>query len=138
MVSLVNFLLFSLNFGVSINNCVDNLEWCDAFYNQKYREKYGVSNTEALGHPLFAISLTTLEVSWFRSQGEAGRELGVAVGNVNKVIKGQRKQAGGYWFTSADDNATEATECKLGSVVASKVERLMNRNTNKTEHRQIQ
>jgi len=120
------------------NNCVDNLEWCDASYNMQYREKYGVSNTEVLGRPVFAIKLTTLEVSWFRSQGEASRVIGVAVGNINRVIKGQRKQAGGYWFTNADDNATEATERKLGSFVASKVEKLMNRNTNKTEHRQIQ
>lgn len=27
------------------NNDVSNLEWCDASYNQKYREKHGVSQT---------------------------------------------------------------------------------------------
>ena len=119
------------------NNCVYNLEWCDASYNMQYREKYGVSNTEALGQPVFAINLTTLEVSWFRSQGEASRVIGVYIENVNKVIKGKRKTTGGYWFINADSNATEATECKLGSVVASKVEKLMNRNMNKTENRRI-
>lgn len=118
------------------NNCVDNLEWCDASYNMQYREKYGVSNTDALGRPVFAINLATLEVYWFRSQGEASRVIGVYIENVNKVIKGKRKTTGGYWFTNADNNATKSTKCKLGGVVASKVEKLMNRNTNKTERRQ--
>ena len=40
------------------DNRVSNLEWCDNSYNQKYREKYG----KALGRPVFAINLATLEV----------------------------------------------------------------------------
>ena len=87
------------------NNNVSNLEWCTASYNQKYREKYGISNTESQGHPVFAVNLATLEVSQFRSQGEASRTLGINLGNINSVIKGKRKQAGNYCFVNDDGHA---------------------------------
>jgi len=98
------------------NNNVDNLEWCDASYNQQYREKYGVSNTEALGHSVFAINLTALEVSHFSSQNEASRVLGVSQGNINMVIKGSRNQTGGFWFVNDDGHAVEAVKSKLHDV----------------------
>ena len=91
------------------NNNVNNLEWCTRSYNRQYREKYG----EAKGKPILAANLSTLEVSRFRSQNEAGIVLGVNVGNINSVIKGRRKTAGGFWFTNADDNADDAINRKL-------------------------
>lgn len=84
------------------DNRVENLEFCTASYNSQYREKYGVSQTEAAGHPLLAINLATLKVTRFRSQHEASRYLGVYQQNINKVIKGKRKQTGGYRFMNAD------------------------------------
>lgn len=98
------------------NNHVENLEWCTAKYNCQYREKYGVSRTEAAGTPVFAINLTTLEVSHFRAQHEASRELGISDGNINKVIKGSRNQAGGFWFVNDDDKATDAIKNKLHKI----------------------
>ena len=112
------------------NNNVKNLEWCTASYNMQYREKYGVSNTESLGHPLFAVNLTTLEVSRFCSQHEAGRELNAKQGSINGVIKGRLKQTGGYWFTNADNNAVDVSRNKFGDKVANKIEKLMKRNAN--------
>ena len=85
------------------NNRVSNLEWCTGSYNQMYREKHGVSNTESLGHPLYAVNLATYETFRFLSQGEASRKLGVSQGNVYNVLKGQRKTASGYWFTENED-----------------------------------
>jgi len=95
------------------NNNVNNLEWCTASYNAKYREKFGISNTESLGLPLFAVNLDTLEVLHFRSQGEAGRILGVSQGNINMVIKGKRNYAGAFWFTNDDNNAADTIKQKL-------------------------
>jgi len=80
------------------NNNVENLEFCTASYNSKYREKFG----KASGHSVFAINLTTLEVLYFRSQREASRELGVSHGNIYSVLKGRIKQTGGYRFENAD------------------------------------
>lgn len=91
------------------NNNVENLEWCDNSYNVQYREKFG----DALGHPLFAIKLDTLEVLNFHSQQEAGQVLGVSAGNINNVIKGKYKQTGGFWFVNADDNGAGIVKQKI-------------------------
>lgn len=98
------------------DNRFDNLEWCTTSYNRQYREKYGVSQTEVQGHHLFAINLSTFEISRFRSQGEAGRVLGINKGNINKVIKGKLKQTNGFWFTNDDDNAADIIKHKLNAL----------------------
>ena len=98
------------------NNSAENLEFCTRSYNQKYRSKYGVSQTEAVGHPLFAINLKTLEVSHFHSQHEASRALGVLNQNINKVIKGERNKHHGYWFVSDDGHAVDVLKRKLHDI----------------------
>jgi len=103
------------------NNNVSNLEFCTASYNNQYREKFGISTTESQGYSLFAIDLNTMEVYKFRSQGEAGRVLGVNSHHVNNVIKGRRKTAGGYWFTNADDKAVDLTKQKLRDIGKTKL-----------------
>lgn len=99
------------------DNRVENLEWCTASYNRRYQEKFGISSTEARGHPLFAINLTTLEISLFRSQGEASRILGVSRTDINRVIKGKIKQAGGYYFKEEDGNGIKIDRDKLNYIV---------------------
>lgn len=89
------------------NNCVDNLEWCSKCYNRQYREKYGMSQTEAAGHPVFAINLKTLKVYHFSSQSEASRTLGVYLGNISKVLKGEYRQTGGYLFMKSNQKEIE-------------------------------
>lgn len=98
------------------NNNVENLEWCSKSYNRQYREKYGVSQTEAVGHPLFAVNLTTMEVLHFRSKAEAGRVLGVFNQSISNVIEGRMKQTGGYWFTNDDGNAVDVVKSKLHDI----------------------
>ena len=94
------------------NNDVSNLEWCTRKYNVAYREKYGASQRQ----PVFAVNLSTLKVSRFRSQNEAGRELGVSQGNINMVIKGKRKYANGFWFVNDDGHAVDIVKSKLHDV----------------------
>lgn len=98
--------------GDRMNNNVDNIEWCTHEENIAYREKYG----KAQNKPVFAINLSTLEVSQFRSQHEAGRELGVSQQSVSSVIKGKRKQTGGYWFVNADDKAVDIVKQNLHDI----------------------
>ncbi|QLL37136.1 HNH endonuclease [Lactiplantibacillus plantarum] len=98
------------------NNNVSNLEWCTYSYNNQYREEFGISNAEVLGVPLFAINLTTLEVSRFQSQGEAGKSLGVCRGNISNVVKGKRRQTNGYWFTNADEKSADVIKRKLRDI----------------------
>lgn len=109
------------------NNNIENLEWCTREYNMKYREKYGVSSKDCVPKsPIYVVNLTTLEVYWFPSQREASRSLGVNLGNLSSVIKCQRNQAGGYWFTKSGEDTVENTRAKFGNSVTSKVEYLMN------------
>ena len=98
------------------DNRVENLEWCDASYNQKYREKHGVSQAEAQGHPVFAINLSTLNVSRYPSQIEVSRVLGFSVSNVNNVIKGKQNQTHGYWFVRDDGHAVDVVKSKLHDI----------------------
>jgi len=99
------------------NNNANNLEWCNNSYNQKYRDKFGISNTESKGHPLFAVNLGTLEVSYFRAQREASRALEVNQASISAVIKGKYKQAGGYYFKEDDGNGIEIDKDKLNDIV---------------------
>ena len=110
--------------GNRSNNNVSNLEWCTASYNQKYRNKHGVSQTEAAGHPLFAVNLNTLKASRFRSQHEAGRELGLFDQNIRAVIKGRRNSTGGFWFVNDDDKATDAIKNKLHKIRKDELEHI--------------
>ena len=55
-----------------------------------------------------AVDLSTLEVSWFPSQNEAERVLGLNRGSVNAVIRGKHNQTGSYWFTNADEKSVDA------------------------------
>ena len=98
------------------NNHVENLEFCTASYNAKYRQKYGISNTEVLSKPVFAINLTTLEVLHFRSRREAGQVFGFDSSRITAVIKGRRKQTGGYWFVNDDGHAVDVVKSKLHDV----------------------
>lgn len=98
------------------DNRIENLEFCTASYNSKYREKYGISRAEAVGHPLFAINLDTNEVSHFHSRIEASRKLGVNNSNITTVIKGSRNHAGGYWFVNDDGHAVDVVKSKLHEI----------------------
>ncbi|WP_436697262.1 HNH endonuclease [Lactiplantibacillus pentosus] len=98
--------------GSRANNNASNIEWCTSSYNCQYREKFGKPSKKSI----FAINLTTLEASWLLSQHEAGRVLGVDQSTVSKVIKGSKKQTGGYWFVNADDSAVNITKRKLHDI----------------------
>lgn len=97
-----------------LNNNVSNLEWCTHEYNIAYKEKYGTpAKNNAPKSPVYAINLATLELSHFRSQCEASRSLGFRQGDISKVIKGNRKQTHGFWFTNADEKAENLIKKKL-------------------------
>ena len=94
------------------DNRVSNLEFCTRSYNNQYREKFGESRVK----PVFAINLSTLEVSRFRSQKEAGRELGVFASGISSVIKGTQKKTHGFWFVNDDGHAVDVVKSKLHDI----------------------
>lgn len=91
------------------DNRVENLEWCTASYNIRYREKYG----KATGRPLWAVNVKTQEKLHFPSQREAGRKIGINNQDINMVIKGEINQAGGYFFTEDESEVTNEKLCKI-------------------------
>lgn len=91
------------------NNNVNNLEWCTNEYNVAYREKYG----KAQSRPVFAVDLRTLKVLYFKSQGEAARQLGVTQGDISAILKGHFKTIHGFWFTEDESEITEEKVQKL-------------------------
>lgn len=48
--------------------------------------------------PVMAINIETGEHLYFQSQGEAGRKLSIPQSNIFKVLKNERRSAGGYKF----------------------------------------
>lgn len=90
------------------DNYVDNLAWgtqkdnmrdCkengrDYILTDEDREK-GFEKTRV---PITAINLATGEKKRYRSISEAGRDLGLFAANIQKVLYGQRKHTGGYYF----------------------------------------
>ena len=69
------------------NNNVDNLEWCDA----KYNNNYGAHN-EKLSRPVRCVELDKI----FYGAREAERQLGVDHSMIIKCCKGKRSSYKGY------------------------------------------
>ena len=78
------------------NNCVENLEWCDA----KYNNNYGTKNkriAEKLSKPVLQIDKNTNEfIAEFPSIHQVERQLGINNAHISKCCLGKRNTAGGY------------------------------------------
>jgi len=99
------------------NNNVENLEFCTHEENTAYRDKLGhTARNNAPKSPVFAIKLSTLEVSRFNSQHEASRTLGFSQGNINGVIIGKINKTHGYFFVNDDGHAVDVVKSKLHDV----------------------
>lgn len=113
-----------------MNNAVSNLEWCTRKSNEDYKKNFGTSQIQIQGRPVIAVNPETFEIFLFKSQREAGRQLGISSKHISAVSKGLRRITYGYWFCYADENAVEKTRKKFGDEVAKKVEELMRKNKN--------
>ena len=73
------------------NNCLQNLEWCDA----KYNSNYGTRN-EKLKKPILQFTLDGDLVREWPSANDVGKEV---QGHICDCLKGRLKTAYGYkWF----------------------------------------
>ena len=81
------------------NNCVDNLEWCSADYNNKYGtrlEHFSKSISESRKKPVLQFDLHENFIKEYPSIKDAENENKIATGHISKVCKGTRKTAGGF------------------------------------------
>ena len=74
-----------------LNNCADNLEWCDAKYNinyGKHNEKVSKSHCKKV----YCVELDKV----FDSANQAATKLNLFDSNIAKCCKGKYKTTGGY------------------------------------------
>lgn len=91
------------------NNRVDNLEWCDGFYNQNYgtlKERRKITNLiRRNSNAEKAVCQYTIDGKLVQSFASIkAATLATGIDHIGKVIKGQYKTAGGYiWRLKSQD-----------------------------------
>ena len=80
------------------NNCVENLEWCDAKYNINYGTRI-----ERISKPVYCEELNRT----FKSGKEAAKELGISNENICNCCKGKLKTTGGFHWRYAETSVEE-------------------------------
>ena len=84
------------------NNCVSNLEWCDAKYNANYGTRTERSNKKR-SKPVYCIELDKT----FYGARQAARELGLDNSSIIKCCKGRYKTHGGFHWKYAETSVEE-------------------------------
>ena len=74
------------------NNCVDNLEWCDAKYNTNYGTRI-----EKYCKPVIQYSMTGNKIKTWKSATEASKSLNINQSNITNCCRGLSKSSGGFW-----------------------------------------
>lgn len=83
-----------------LNNCADNLEWCDAYYNSHYgtgRERSDKGRCK----PILAMKDGKI-VKAYSSTKEAAADLGKNKATIRGALKGRQHTAAGYEWKYAD------------------------------------
>ena len=83
------------------NNCIDNLEWCDAAYNVNYSKDRRKNMRGKFGRKIKAFDKFGNLVGEYGSIRDAGRQLNVAGQNISGVLSGKNKWVKGYTFADA-------------------------------------
>ena len=87
----------------SLNNCVDNLEWCTAKYNLTYGTRI---ERIAKKNYVPVIAYNDHEEFLFSSQTDGAKQLNVLQSNIAHCLKNNRYTCGGYHWKYA--NSTKA------------------------------
>lgn len=81
-----------------LNNCVDNLEWCDNKYNSRYGtrgNRIAQKLSSTLQKPILQIKDNNIIKIW-NSAKEVEDKLNIKRSNICNCLKGKRKTSGGY------------------------------------------
>ena len=82
------------------NNCVDNLEWCDAKYNSNYGTR-NVRKGIACQKRIYSLDKDGV-VTYYNSRNEAGELLGIDPAAISKALSDKfphnKTAAGKQWF----------------------------------------
>ncbi len=90
--------------GDKTNNAISNLEWASVMENTQHAIRIGLTDPKLRNPYMTKVvqqDLMGKPLAIFDSLHEAGRQTGVAWQNISKVLRGLRKSAGGFtWSTS--------------------------------------
>lgn len=98
--------------GDKTNNNIDNLEWCDASYNQKHAVKLGLTHPWMKGvkgkncmfsKKIYQYDMENNLIKEWDCMSDVQRELGIPVPHLVRVCKGQRKTTRGYKWSYAKE-----------------------------------
>ena len=93
-----------------LNNCVDNLEWCTASYNNIYgtrieRQRQTLKDSCKSGKIKQVKKVFCEELNkTFVHAKSAQEELGINGNSIRQVCRGKRKTAGGFHWRYANEN----------------------------------
>ena len=79
------------------NNCLNNLEWCDARYNMNY----GTRNQRAAAARSKKVRCIETGIV-YPSASEAARQTGIDKSSISKCCRGKLKTAGGFHWEFVD------------------------------------
>ena len=80
------------------DNRVENLEWCNA----KYNNNYGTHGQRATEHKCKRIYCVELD-KYFNSASEAQKILGVSAKTIRRICRGETKNTRGYHWENANE-----------------------------------
>ena len=91
------------------NNCADNLEFCNGYYNCNYGTRNNKVaekniNNPKTSKPVFGIDKVTGLIVEFPSAHEAERVLRIDQSSITKCCKGKKKSIGGFYWYYADSD----------------------------------
>lgn len=89
----------------SLNNNVDNLEWCTIEYNNTYgtKIKRNVENNPQKKKIAMCNLITKETIKTFDSVSEAARQTNICRSGISRVINGKSQNAGGYFWKVVDN-----------------------------------
>lgn len=81
-----------------LNNCVDNLEWCTPFYNNKYSNLYEKA-VQATRKTVYQYDLSWKLVNVYTSTREVNRTHGYSAGNIGDACNNPQKVRYGFHWS---------------------------------------
>jgi len=87
-----------------LNNNVENLEWCDALYNNCYGKRLNkVSNSNKTKKQVIQYDLNMNKLNIYNSIASASRSTNTNITSISKCINNKRKTANNYiWICKSE------------------------------------